>query len=186
MRILRAHGDLLIQTPEGARAVTAGQETQLESATREPAGTLQEFLESILSNHDFAAPAMDKVMKDGQANLECEFSTTQPVFAVDTTGRRHLVLRFKARIKVTRRTVPVELASLSWRGVPAAFGHVESALGTATMTFVEQEPGKVDATLSVNGEEVRLFPPRKVRTVGHDQTSDQPAPPEPLQSKGLG
>ena len=68
-----------------------------------------------------------------------------------------MILGVHVKVRAVRRTSEVPMTSLTWRGVPAAFGAAKTDLGPTTLTFVEAARGKISAKVLVDGKEVPTY-----------------------------
>jgi hypothetical protein len=154
---------LLMQGPAGGTYLEAGDTTEVRHPNNGAAGRLGDVVMSTLHGPEFSSRAMDAHQQDGEGTVEFEFTLNQPLLAVDIAGGEHLFSQVRVKVRALRRTSPIALNSVSWRGVPAAFGEAETALGKTVVTVIEAGPGNRSARVVADGRElpVQPLPPNK-------------------------
>jgi len=146
-------------TATGPEHLEAGDPTLLQLANGTAAGTLGEFISSLLHGRMFAALAMNSLKDDTTTTLQVDCNVDDEVHAVDNNGRRRRVDGLRIKVRAVRRTSRLELSSMTWNGTPAAFAHDKTVLGETTVTVVEQAPGEVETQVFVDARRLELYRP---------------------------
>jgi hypothetical protein len=143
---------LRLQGSDGAFAIEAGPDTELFRPDTNATGKLRDLVMSVLRDQDFATVAMDSQMRDGAATIEFDFALHHDTYAIAPSGSRWLVLSVHVKAQALRTSGEVPLTSVSWNGVPAAFGAADTPLGPTVLTIVEPAPGQVTTKVIVDNE----------------------------------
>jgi len=143
---------LLLDTGDGPLLIDAGPDTGIHRPDSNATGKLGDLVQFVLNDRAFASVAMDSQMTDGAANIEFDFALDHQTYATDLAGRAHLILKVHVQVKAVRTSAPVPMTSLTWNGVPAAFGATQTPLGATTLTVVEPAPGQMTVRVMVDGK----------------------------------
>jgi hypothetical protein len=155
--------ELIIATVDGDKTVPAGLDTLMETSQEVRTGNLHSVVSQVIQSLEpFGRQAMDAIEKatqgDGRSIVDFVFHVTPRPFAIDTEGRKHPVVGFKVKVNAEKVTAPVKMKSLSWKGIPVAFGSAKTALGDTTITVVEQDGSGVSMTMFADNKKLDLFP----------------------------
>jgi hypothetical protein len=146
----------------------------LQLADGSAAGTLGEFISSLVHGRMFATLAMDRLTEDTTTTLQVESNVNDEVYALDNNGRRQRLTGLRIKVRSVRRTSRLELSSITWKHVPAAFAHDQTVLGNTTVTVVEQAPGHVDTQVLVDGRRLEVYRHGDIvpttKPAGHDES----------------
>ena len=158
---------LRVDPGDGVRIVEVGPDTELFRPDANATGKLRDLILFVLNDRAFGTVAMDSHKADGSATIEFDFTLDHDTYATDPYGKRHLILGVHVKVQAVRRTSEVPMTSLTWRGVPAAFGAAKTHLGPTTLTFVEAARGKISAKVLVDGKEVPTYRPSEEGVPGN-------------------
>ena len=144
----------------GGRAVSvdAGPETELYRPDTDATGVLRDLVLFVLNHRTLASRAMDSQRADGTATFDFDFTLEHDTYAKDLDGRRLKLLSVHVKARAVRNTSKIELTSMAWQRVPAAFGTAVSEFGSTTLTVVEPAPGILSTKVFVSGREVKSYP----------------------------
>jgi hypothetical protein len=145
---------LRIETAKGPVIVVVGPDTEVYRPDINSTGTLRELVFHVIRDHGFASYAMDAQKQDGSATVEFDFRLDLSNYAIDSGGQRHLIQGIHVKMAAKRESSPIPLTSISWNGVPAAFGNAITPLGSTTLTVIEHESGTLNFRTIVDGKEL--------------------------------
>jgi hypothetical protein len=121
-------------------------------------GTLMEVVSHAVSDLSFANPAMDDLVSDGSNTREGEFKLGSDIFAIDDSNAKIRIDGFRVKVLIERRSSPIKLKSLNWKGAPVAFGSSNSDIGKLMVAVVEGAEGELSERLIVDGKQLADSP----------------------------
>ena len=143
---------LVFESSKGLIQLPADANTRLRRPDISVDGNLGELVSHVLHNRDFSKPALDAITQDGGGTIDFEFKTDVSFLALDEEGMERLVVAVRLKVKSVRRSSPLDITSLTWKGTPVAFGHGKTVLGDTVITVVEKAPGQMDTRVEIDGK----------------------------------
>lgn len=155
---------LAVAVGSGSVESPAGGDVRLQVEGVPGEVTLGALLGAYLRSPEFGQGAMPLLTEDREDLIDTGFPVLHPLLAFDEQGCAHRVTGIRALVAAKRSTSPVPMRSLSWSGLPVAFGEAETVLGKTTVTVVEREEAGAVLDVTVDGKRVPGYASPRSRT----------------------